>query len=61
MTFRTMCTRFHIPPGYDYIWPTVARMPILVVPIGARGSTKKNVYLMVKEIDTPSAHQLCIS
>ena len=33
MSFRTMCTRFHTPPGYDYIWPVVVAIPILVAPI----------------------------
>ena len=33
MAFRTVRSRFHIPPGYGQIWQTVVQLPILSSPI----------------------------
>ena len=32
-TFRTLFTKFHTPPRYDYIWQLVVAMPSLTAPI----------------------------
>ena len=29
MAFRTVRSRFHIPPGYGQIWQTIVQLPIL--------------------------------
>ena len=33
MAFRTVRSRFHIPPGYGHLWQTVVQLPILLSPI----------------------------